>query len=232
MKLHDYIGSLVISVQHARVSADLQAVRVAEDYAKHKLLEHFPVPRMRLKDVEMTFPVAIIPNQDEPAKRQKPFDSRQVTSLAYQETLSGLGLQRLNRAVSQKFRQFINEETQQLEKAVLEYGETQAFESFSRKIAQQAVDTINTQRTDLPDDDLEKRISHVAERLSDKLKDTIKPQLTPDLGNLDVSVETDILREKSAGSLVNIKLTIQEDGVEWHRMEDEDGTMTRKLIPE
>lgn len=229
MKLHDYIGSLVISVQHARVSADLQAVRVAEDYAKHRLLEHFPVPRMRLKDVEITFPVAITPNQDEPVSRQKSFNSRQIASLAYQETLSGLGLESLNRASSQRFRQFINEETQLLDKAIIEYGETQALETFSHKIAKQGFDI---QVTDLSDDDLRKRVSHVAERLSEKLKDTIKPQPGTDLGNLDVSVETDILREKSAASLVNIKLTIQEDGVEWHRMEDEDGKVTRKLIPE
>ncbi len=57
--LGDYLGMLLSEITVARMHADLEAVRVAEQYASHPLLRHMPVPRFRLPDVQMDIPVAI-----------------------------------------------------------------------------------------------------------------------------------------------------------------------------
>lgn len=230
MKLHDYIGGLVNSIQQARVSADLQAVRVAEEYAKHSLLEHFPVPRMRLKDVEMTIPVAINPNQIQNSTNYEPIDNREFNALAYKETLASLGLKSLARAPSQQLRQVIAEQTDELEKAILKDGQTQALRSFAFKVAKIG---INLGDTNLTEAQKKERTAQISDRLNEQLRPAIKPINTNALlGELDVAIEADILREKPTNSLVNIKLVIQEEGVEWHRLENESGKLTHKLIPE
>ena len=230
MKLHDYIGNLVASVQHARVNADLQAVRVAEDYAKHTLLEHFPVPRMRLKDVEMTIPVAINPGKQQKTTNLEPIDNRQFNSEAYKAVLAGLGKKRLNQTQSRTLRQVISDQTDLLEKAILKDGQTQALSNFSRVVAKAGIES--QQKTDT-NENAKELTAQLADKLTNQLGSAIKPvhqgQL---LADLEVSIEADILKEKPKDSLVNIKLVIEEEGVEWHKMEAHNGQTTRKLIPE
>ena len=56
--LNEYLGGIFSSITDARVMADVQTVQVAEQYARHDLLKHFAVPRMRIGDIELTKPVA------------------------------------------------------------------------------------------------------------------------------------------------------------------------------
>lgn len=51
--LGDFLGRLMAEVTLARVQADVEALRVAELYSGHDLLRHFPVPRVRLPDVQI-----------------------------------------------------------------------------------------------------------------------------------------------------------------------------------
>ena len=59
--LGDYLGHILCEVTRACVRADMEALRVAQEYAgdETKLLRHFPVPRMRLTTLEITVPVDI-----------------------------------------------------------------------------------------------------------------------------------------------------------------------------
>ena len=57
--LGDYLGQLMAEVTKARVSADIEAVRIAEMYAEHPLLRNMPIPRFRLPSVEIDVPVLI-----------------------------------------------------------------------------------------------------------------------------------------------------------------------------
>lgn len=230
MKLHDYIGNLVSSIQHARVSADLQAVRVAESYAKHELLEHFPVPRMRLKDVEMTIPVAIDVGQIQKSTNLEPVDNREFNAAAYTEVLASLGRKSLPNTQSRKVRQVISEHSEQLERELLIGGETQALKNFAQTVAKTVVESQFSADSSA---DNKKLMATMADRLNTNLASALTPVNRESvLDQLEVTVEADILREKSPESLLSIKLVIQEEGVEWHRMEAKDGKISRKLIPE
>ncbi len=230
MKLQDYIGNLVSSVQHARVSADLQAVRVAESYAKHELLEHFPVPRMRIKDVEMTFPIAINTRQKQKTTNLEPLDNREFNAAAYKEILAGLGQKSLSQSSSRRLRQAISKQSVELEKELLIGGETQALKIFSQAVALVASET---KGPDNADESKKELTANISDRLNANLSALIKPVNTESvLDQLEITMEADILKEKPPESLVNIKLTITEEGVEWHRTEESNGKMSRRLIPE
>lgn len=58
--LSDYLGHLLSSVAKARMQADLETLRIAEQYHSHPLLKHFPVPRVRLPKVELSIPVIMV----------------------------------------------------------------------------------------------------------------------------------------------------------------------------
>jgi len=59
--LGEYLGHILCEVTRARVTADLEALRVAREYAgdQAKLLRNFPVPRMRLPTLEIVVPVQV-----------------------------------------------------------------------------------------------------------------------------------------------------------------------------
>lgn len=64
-ELSDFLGHILEEVTRARVLADAEAVRIAKRYASDPdgLLRYFPVPRVRLPNVEITAPmiVSIVP---------------------------------------------------------------------------------------------------------------------------------------------------------------------------
>ncbi len=59
--LNEVLGHLLCEITRARVAADMEAVRIAKQYADDPdgLLRHFPVPRMRMPDLEVTMPVIV-----------------------------------------------------------------------------------------------------------------------------------------------------------------------------
>ena len=52
------------------------------------------------------------------------------------------------------------------------------------------------------------------------------------LDDLHVIVEADRLREIKPENIITIKMTISEQGMEWINMEDRDGEIVNKLLPE
>jgi len=67
-KLGDFIGALLADAAQARVRADLEALKIAEAYSAHDLLKHLPVPRFRLPDITVDFPVLVSALEGTPAK--------------------------------------------------------------------------------------------------------------------------------------------------------------------
>lgn len=58
-RLGDFIGALLSDATQARVRADLEALKIAETYSAHELLKHLPVPRFRMPDITVDFPVLV-----------------------------------------------------------------------------------------------------------------------------------------------------------------------------
>lgn len=59
--LSETLGHILCEITRARMAADLEAVKIAKQYAADPdgLLRSFPVPRMRMPNVEMSLPVVV-----------------------------------------------------------------------------------------------------------------------------------------------------------------------------
>ena len=57
--LGDFIGHILSEITTARAQADSESVRLAELYAEHELMKTFPVPRIRIQDVQINVPVIV-----------------------------------------------------------------------------------------------------------------------------------------------------------------------------
>jgi hypothetical protein len=60
-ELADFLGHILEEITRARVSADAEAIRTAKRYASDPdgLLRYFPVPRLRLPNIEITAPLIV-----------------------------------------------------------------------------------------------------------------------------------------------------------------------------
>ena len=141
-KLNEYLGSVISSLTNARVMADLQTVKVAEEYAKHDLLQHFSVPRMRVDDVELTIPIALESTQQKLSTHVDTIDNTEFNKNLYKEVTRGLGLSSLPRAASSEIRSLLAENTHQLEKKVNLEKTTESVNGFSHEITEKIL-TLN-----------------------------------------------------------------------------------------
>ncbi|WP_221801596.1 hypothetical protein [Oceanobacter mangrovi] len=228
-KLNEYLGSIISSLNTARVMADIQTVRVAEDYAKHELLQHFSVPRMRIDDVEITIPVAIDSAEEQIDAPVDIINNKDFNSQIYAEITRSLGVRSLPRETSLQVRSLIASETRELETSINKSRDLTPVASFSKQLAEQVSKVLAQQP------ELEKSAS--TDDLSGRLNESATSQLqglvgNTSLGDMKVIAETHLLRDQKPEHIMQIKLKISEDAVEWQKLESADGEQKRLLLPE
>jgi hypothetical protein len=228
-KLNEYLGSIVSSITNARVMSDVQSVKVAEQYAKHHLLKHFSVPRMRIEDIELTIPVALDLVNEKLEQDFEPIDNRKFNSLVYREVLAGAGTTKLKADMSTKLRSIIAKRTEELEQNLRMSKDIGYLKSY-------CADIIRLQDEFLfGDSDIKRKMSredavrNPEKSLSSEVKVAEERRV---LGDFDVIVEAGRLRELKPEHIMHIKLKIREDGMEWDRYENGEGGVESKLIPE
>lgn len=235
-KLNEYLGGLLSSFTKAKILSDLQTAQVAEQYAKHHLLKHFSVPRMKIEDVEMTIPIALDQMEESDQPEPMPIDKSRINTLMYQEVLSTLGLRTLPKTMSTNVRNFISQETQMMEDRI----KVNADESVLKSYADIVTKYVISLEKDLPQaanktEGMKRKMALRA--LPDKLQKTLLPEIEKereqtDFQDLNVIVESHKLKDIKSENIIHIKLKISEDGMEWDRSENSDGEVTSKLIPE
>ena len=57
--LKDYIGKIYKEVNNAKVQSDIETLAIAQEYVQNPMLKHFSVPNIRIRDMELTIPVAV-----------------------------------------------------------------------------------------------------------------------------------------------------------------------------
>lgn len=257
--LQDYLGTLVASVNQARVLADIESANIAEQYAQHRLLKHFSIPRMRMQNVEFTVPVAIENVQTSAPRDYQPIDNKTFVSNAYDELTNLYQVKSFDRTSSLQLRKVLYQQTDELERQ-LKAGENvdKALQKFSEKIAVEALQiktpttstnistatgaasisskdkkTKNIKKTQKESyaSDLNKDV--IREKMITRLQSEIRPkEIQRSIENANVIVEADRLREQRPENMVFIKMTVLEEGMEWHTIENEDGESRTKLLPE
>lgn len=232
-KLNDYIGSLVSSITNARVMSDIQTVKVAEEYAKHNLLKHFSIPRMRIDDIEMTIPIAIDELNERTETEYEPIDNIKFNAIVYKELVNNLGLTKLPTEISQKLRVKIAEQTQILEQNIRVTKDLSYLKNYNKELTKiilnLEIDLTKTKGDVKRKINIEDLPQYLENILSQEIKITSQKKTIDDL---NVIVEAHKLREQKPENLIYIKLKISEDGMEWNRTENNEGVIESKLLPE
>lgn len=232
-KLNEYLGSIISSVTNARVMADIQSVKVAQEYARHDLLKHFAIPRMRIGEVELTIPVAVDALTQRTETRYQPIDNQKFSSLLYKELTASLGRVSLPLKASQHLRSQLSKDVAQLEQQLNITQDLSILKSFSEQLSRQLLGLCaeyqlqDAKQGEMPTSEvLAARFEQVAQR---EVKDLGQKQV---LDQLEVIAESHRLKEQKPEHIIYIKMKIAEDGMEWQQIEQSDGQLSQRLLPE
>jgi len=233
----DYLASLIIGINQARALADIESVNLAKVYAQDSLLKHFPVPRFRAPEIELTIPIAIADLDEVIAQDYHPINHKKFNALAYQTIKEVTHVKAFDLKHSLALRRAISGHSKGLDhqlKAGSDKGET--LHDFSRNISTHIINEMVSDSNNMAKSHAASQnsmrdtlIQVLVERLNPIIQD---PEKTTDIKNGKIIVEASKLREIRSENLVQIKLKLNEEGMEWHTMEDEKGEKKSKLLPE
>ena len=241
--LKDYLGSLIKDINHARVIADVESANIAKMYAEHDILKHFSIPRMKIQDTELTIPVAIDELESFVEKDYKPIDNTIFYAKTYAEIKTIFKVSSFSRELSASLKKSIYLQIDSLEKTIKSGANIKiSLDGFCKNVSDITIETMKQDNKGrvifkealkyhrINDNQInEKLVIDLAKYLQPEIKSR---EITGEIENAKVTVESDKLKEKKPESLLYIKMKITEESMEWQTMEDADGNVISKLMVE
>lgn len=237
-KLSDFLGSLVSSICDARVNSDAQSLRIAEEYAKNDLLKHFSVPRMRIDKVELSIPVAVDNLSEKTQQIYQPIDNSSFAIKAYYQVLKSLDITAVPSEVSKELISVIADHIHLLEVNVKAREIDNSLEKFSKEVAVKTIElTEELYKANTGRRTTKAELARLQVNLAKDLQSALKEEVSvkQNINVLDAVhfiVEADKLRDIKPENVLMIKMTVSEQGMEWVKLEDKDGKVVNKLMPE
>lgn len=230
-KLHEYLGSIVSSVASARMLSDIQTVELAKEYSKHPLLKHFSVARMRIEGVELTIPIGLEEGEAKTETSLDAIEPSRLTKQIHAAVLTALKLQKVPRQFASSLQAEIERQVQIVEGNVRAMGDVSPVAGFANYLAEftmKAATKSDLKAATERDRAVEEVRQAILSAVEPEFRFTTKTLPTKDL---NVVFESHRLRDFKPESLVQVKLRISEEGMEWNRTEV-DGAVESRLIPE
>ncbi|PKH49485.1 hypothetical protein CXF68_01735 [Tenacibaculum sp. Bg11-29] len=231
--LKEYLGTIVADINHARSIADIESARMAKQYAADDILQYYSIPRMKMQDVELTIPVGISKSKEKTTIDYEPIDNNSFYSKTYSSLKNVYKTTSFDTYHSKQLSSAIKHEIQSLEKVLkLRADQKSSLKEFCNRVAEIATKIINT-----PIKESKSYIKQIPEPsyISTYLVDQLQNEITlpkKHIEDTEVITESDKLRELNPNSIIQIKMKIIEQGMEWHKMEDSNGEMVSKLTVE
>ncbi|MCC7247435.1 MAG: hypothetical protein IT473_02320 [Lysobacter sp.] len=230
--LIEYLGGVFNSITQARVMADLQSVEVAEQYAKHDLLRHFSVPRMRIGDIELTIPVGLEGVGSRTELQLAPTGNDRYKTDAYQLILRASGAAALPLGAARELQGALTQRLPTLCENIRAFGLDEASLVFGKNIAED-FGRIGQNYGLFDSTAIEYRPDQITGALHkyslSTVQDVVEKQVVDELA---VIAETARLRDIRPEDMIRIRLKVGEDGMEWQTIERSDGSVERRLLPE
>lgn len=253
--LKDYIGKIYKDVTNAKVQSDIETLAIAQEYVQNPMLKHFAVPNIRIKDVELTIPVAI----DKAERIVKHYTEKEVQEV-YEQAFIKVNNQLLPNLTEDKKAYLAEIQPELSRKAQVESARTIAEINKLDTVSSEAstlapekdttVKTLSTQESDTSST-YAMTINKAAHRFVDasfgfvgefykeervyrdtlvkEIEINLQPRL-PKIEDLPVIVETQRLKEiNNPASLISIKVNITDDAMEWTTDVDENGNAIQVL---
>ncbi|MGH1383823.1 hypothetical protein [Kordia sp.] len=232
IKLNDYLGTLISSINQARVMADIESARVAKAYANDDLLKHFSIPRFRAQDIELDIPVAIDSFNESPVKDYQPIDNKSFNSHCYNTMKEVAKVSSFSRKTSKFLNSDIASISRELEQNMkASISKEKAYKKYEEKMSDVFIRGIQSDKLKVRD--IQKTKIVFQNSLKEKLYNSIQTkESTNQLEDANVVVEASKLREIPSENIIRIKMKLFEDGMEWHTSENTNGDIESRLLPE
>ena len=222
--LGDLLGSLMCGVIRARRVADEQTAVLAEYYKSNPLLEGLSVPRIRIPELTIEMPMLIEDQVNgqtgemaDPEKIAAAVDAQLKTTLTTH-----------NIRISPAFHAaFVTEVKNRLE--LVQQSATPVMnETVARTVQAAFAATVAKMKTSLNATHKEA----IAKDLRAKVA-TASISREPVAANILANIRTADVKEQSSNtSVVRLKITLKEEGLEWGVQTNESGGVIRTLQPE
>lgn len=226
--LGDYVASLISSITEARASTDMQSVNLSKVYLQDELLRNFAIPRMRIGEVSMDVPVAIDFTEGKTAINFR-VEPEAATERVFSAVCFGYNLTvsevEDNKDAAKDIRSSIYGNVQSLMKSVDKNQNLDSLRNYSNQIAEETKTILIRYRFDV------ERIQ--PSQVTPSIERTLRNQfLLTSIDRVGVFVEAAQLKQQAPQTLLNLKIKIVEDGVQWAISEDEKEGVRTQLIPE
>ncbi|MFZ3168297.1 MAG: hypothetical protein WA130_11830 [Candidatus Methanoperedens sp.] len=218
------LGSLMTGVIRARRMADEQTAALAEYYKDNPLLEGLSVPRIRIPELTIEMPM-LIENHVEGQSEETESPTKIADTAAEQLKAT---LSKNNIKVNPIFHEaFLNEVKNQLELAK-QTGAPVMKETVARGVQDAFSATLTKTKTTLTATDQ----AAVARDLRAKVS-TVSIAKGPAPSGIVANIKTADVKERASNtSVVRLKITLKEEGLEWAVKSSESGGVVRTLQPE
>ena len=253
--LKDYIGKIYKEITNAKVQSDIETLAIAEEYVNNPMLKHFSVPNIRIKNVELNIPVAV----DSTQATSRDYTEREIKEVyeqAFEKVYLSFYpfkttfVESVKPQLAVKTEALVTDATSELIAAKVEVSQPTAESSSTIKTTDdtQAVRTIslsestqnnytatvNTAATKFAEASYVFVSSEIArEEFFAKIVPEIESNLQQrpyEIESLPVIVETQKLKLiNDPASMINIKVNIMDDAMEWTTDVDADGNATQVL---
>lgn len=222
VNLNEYLGGIATSLAEARLMSDLKSLEIAEKFAKHDLLKHFSIPRFKAQQIELSIPVAIGSLEAQLDTQYEPIDNVAFNSQTYTLLKNQSKVTAFDRKISTAIRSLIAEESELLEKNIKAQNDVpSALKQYAYRVAERfsAVYRKNV------------NVKLLTAQLYEALTPAIQTKATTKQ-QPKVIVEAHKLQEINPENIVRIKMTLNEEGMEWFTSENDKGEQESKLLPE
>lgn len=222
--LGDIIGSFMTGVIRARRMSDENTAALAEYYRSNPLLEGLSVPRIRIMELTIDLPVLI--NDLVEGEAGKMEDPAKIATAAGSQLKSTLT--KNNIVIESTFQAAFLAEAKTRLAALQESGGPVVKEAVTRAVQDAFADSLAKKKVILSASDKEviaKDLRHQVSQIS-HTKEAVTSSIVSNIKTADVKDKA------SPTSVVRLKITLKEEGLEWATQAHEGGGVVRTLQPE
>ena len=222
--LGDLLGSLMSGLIRARRMADEQTAALAEYYKDNPLLEGLSVPRIRIPELTIDMPLLIEDHvEGEIGEMEDPTKIAAAAESQLKSTLSKNNIQ-----INPVFHEmFVDKVKNQLE--MVKQSSTPIMkETVVRCVYGAFADALTKTKTILTASEKETIARDLRAEVS-----TVSITKEPVASSIVANIKTaDVKERASNASVVRLKITLKEEGLEWATQASESGGVVRTLQPE
>lgn len=222
--LGDILGSMMSGIIRARGVADEETAALAEIYKENPLLEGLTVPRIRIPELTIDFPVLLEHIKDGNVSKLK--DASKIKAAVLLQINETATTNRIK--LSSQFNQVFKKKVGEKLTVIHNQDSSVTKEIISREIQRAFTETLTETRTKLTREQkliIAKNLRTVASN-SEFIKKSISTSI---LGNVRTS---DVKEMATPNTVARIKITLREEGLEWLTQASDDGGEKHTLQPE